>query len=171
MAEKSANQSFSQSSNQNSNQSMGASALEGLIIPPDEMTNSAKQATLYSGLLLFLVLLSILIWRGIKHARTPATIANKKLDALERELMAGKQTKQQAQRLISILSAGLGVNYLDQYQSDDIAGWASFKKNLNSACFSKGSADDIKVLIKQARLYLKAHQNLNTLQNNPEKAQ
>jgi len=114
---------------------------------------------------LFLLLLGILIWRRIKHARTPAAIAHKKLDILERELMAGAQSKQQAQRLISILSAGLGVKHLDQYQSDDITSWDEFKKKLDSASFSKGSTDDIKALIKQARLYLKTHQN------NPESAQ
>jgi len=138
-------------------QSTGGNALEGLIIPADKSIISTKYTTLYLGATLFFLLLSILIWRWIKHARTPAAIAKKKLDALERQLMAGAQTKQQAQRLITILSAGLGVRHLDQYQPEDMEDWDTFKQKLNAASFSKASTEDIKALIKQAQLYLRGY--------------
>ncbi len=146
-------------------QSTGVNALEGLIIPPDKTTINTKYTTLYLGATLFFLLLSILIWRWIKHARTTAAIANKKLDALERQLLTGAQTRQQAQSLITILSAGLGLRHLDQYQPEDMADWDAFKKRLNTASFAKASNEDIKALIKQARLYLKTHQH------NPERTQ
>jgi len=129
--------------------------LQDLLIPPKQ---ADPNSLLWLGLVLFICLLGLAIWRWNQYHMQPAIIAQKKLQKLLKQAnKTPEESKQVALKVANILCEGLGVKRLDQFQSNEIQQWESFHNRLNTACYSsanKKNNTDVAALISEARQWL-----------------
>lgn len=116
--------------------------LNGLLIPPDNTLFSWETGL---GLIfLFLFVLSAIVFLVLRYQHNrqkPAVAATRKLKALQNSHPTDQQST--AITITQILRQGLTINRLDEYQSNEKNTWEAFTSQLNKACYSANSTEEI----------------------------
>jgi hypothetical protein len=126
--------------------------LQDLILPADKFV--IDPLLLIGGAAILLLIFAGLIWRWNKHIKTPKQKAKRKLKKLQENPNDSSQAT--ALQLSKILRDGLETPRLELFQPQDNKNWASFIKNIETACYSKETANiDLGSLFTQANYWLR----------------